>query len=93
MHYELRHEQDNDRFVADFGDGPPAEVNYRRTDSVLDIVRTFVPPQHRLQQVGEEIVKVAMDHARENGLRVIPTCPFVHYVVRHNPEYRDLLQE
>lgn len=91
MHYDLRHEEAANRFVADFGEGPVAEVNYHLTDSALDIERTYVPPERRHQQVGERIVAFAMDYAREHGLKVIPTCPFVHDVVERNPEYRDLI--
>jgi predicted GNAT family acetyltransferase len=91
MHYEIRHDELTHRFIADFGDGPVAEVNYCRTDSALDIQRTYVPPERRHHQVGERIVTFAMDFAREHGLRVIPTCPFVHHVVRRNPRYQDLI--
>ena len=90
--YELRHEPEKNRFVADFGDGAPAEVNYHRTDTALDLQRTYVPTDRRHAGVGAVVVKYALDYAREKGLDVIPTCPFVPWVIDNNPEYRDLVR-
>jgi predicted GNAT family acetyltransferase len=41
--------------------------------------------------VGRSLVLHVLDHAREHGLRVVPTCGFVGTVIAENPEYQDLV--
>ena len=56
----------------------------------LDLEHTFVPPNARGAGVGATLAKAALDFARENGYRVIPSCSFIQtYLVQH-PEYGDL---
>lgn len=58
---------------------------------ILDYQSTFVPPELRGQHLGENIVKFALDYARENGYKVIPSCPFVKAYIEKHPEYKDLV--
>jgi hypothetical protein len=39
------------------------------------------------------MLQAMVDHARKNGLKVIPLCPYVHaQFKRHPQEYSDLWQ-
>lgn len=87
---EVRHEPDDHRFVMEL-EGGRAQVSYHLHDGALDILHTYVPRQHRNQGLGEAIVVHALVYAKENGLRVIPTCPFVPRVLNLHPEYDDLV--
>ena len=49
-------------------------------------------PALRGHGVGEKLVRQALEWAREEGLRVIPSCWFVDTVVRRHPEYETLLE-
>ena len=41
---------------------------------------------------GEVLVRAAFDHARREGLRIRPTCPFVRSWLDDHPEERDLTE-
>lgn len=60
---------------------------YEMVDDVMDILSVQVPPAHRKRGIGSAIAKAALDYARDNDLRVIPTCPFVQSFIRDNAEY------
>ncbi len=87
---EIRHDQDRGRFVAAV-DGHEATLAYRRVDdTTLDYTSTFVPPELRGQGVGERLVLHALDWARAEGRKVVPTCWFVGKMLDQHPEYADL---
>ena len=87
---EIDHQPDRKRFAASLEEGE-AYLSYReRGDDRLDFTRTFVPPPHRNQGIGEALVVEGIEHARSEGKRVIPTCPFVQTVVE---ERRSDLQD
>ncbi|PIW70604.1 MAG: GNAT family N-acetyltransferase, partial [Ignavibacteriales bacterium CG12_big_fil_rev_8_21_14_0_65_30_8] len=41
--------------------------------------------------VAEKIVTEAFNYAKENDLKVIPTCPYINYFLSKNEEFRNLL--
>lgn len=86
----VRHEPENRRFVLGEG-AAQAELSYQRVDDVLVYHHTFVPPALRGQGIASELAHFALRYARDNGLKVRPTCPFVAAFIRRNPQYRDLV--
>jgi predicted GNAT family acetyltransferase len=74
-------------------DGEPAgELVYReRGGDVVAFLHTEVDPKRRRGGLGGELVRSALDDARERGLRVVPICPFVDAFVRDHPEYADVV--
>lgn len=88
---EIRHDPERRRFFTSLEDGE-AYLAYREAgDDRLDFTSTFVPPPHRNGGIGEALVVEGFEHARSEGKRVIPTCPFVQTVVERHPEFEDLL--
>lgn len=39
---------------------------------------------------GSQLAKYVLDDARERGLKVIPSCPFLDRYITKHPEYEDL---
>lgn len=72
-------------------DGRLAYLEYRREPGLLDIVHTEVPGEMKGRGVGGTLAEAALRYARENGLRVVPHCPFVAAYIRRHPEHRDLV--
>jgi predicted GNAT family acetyltransferase len=72
-------------------EGHEAHLRYLSAgDGVLDYASTYVPDRLRGRGIGSAIVRQALDYARGEGYRVIPSCWFVRdFVVKH-PEYADL---
>lgn len=95
MAVEVTHDQEGRRFAVELDDGEEAYLAYRELDDGrLDFVSTFVPESARGRGLAERIVVRALEHARESGRRIVPTCPYVRHVVRERrPEYRDLVEE
>ncbi|HUP01452.1 MAG TPA: GNAT family N-acetyltransferase [Gemmatimonadota bacterium] len=88
---EFQHDETKGRFTVESGHGEARLEYAKAADGVLDYRSTFVPEEDRERGVGEKLVLHALDYAREEDLRVIPTCPFVRHVIEQNPEYRDLV--
>jgi uncharacterized protein len=69
-------------------------IQYRLQDGRMTMVHTEVDPAYEGQGVGSELAKVALEDARERGLKLVPLCPFIAgYVMRHPDRYLDLVPE
>lgn len=88
---EIRHDPAARRFVADVTGGE-AFLSYEPAgDGQLDFEHTFVPVPARQRGVGAKIVLHALEYAREQGVHVIPTCPFVRRILDEHDEYATLI--
>ncbi len=84
MKLDIRHDPGRGRFFASLG-GEEAYLVYTVAGArTLDFTHTYVPEALRHQNLGEAIVKHALDHAAANGFEVIPTCPFVQWVLERD---------
>lgn len=67
-------------------------ADYRAGDGdVVVFPHTEIVPELRGAGLGAVLVRAALDHVRDTGRRVIPTCWYVAEFIDANPEYRDLL--
>lgn len=71
--------------------GHRAVAAYQREGDRLVFTHTVVPPEIEGHGVGSRLVRGALDQVRDQGLKVVPQCPFVRAYVERHPEYRDLL--
>lgn len=72
-------------------DGQTAVCVYRRDGGVLALTHTEVPPAHEGRGIAALLVRVTLDWARAQGLRVRPLCSYVAAYMRRHPETLDLL--
>lgn len=88
----VQHDEAGRRFYAVLPDGSEAELQYRQTGQTLDFFHTYVPEAFRTEGVAEQVVWAGFDYARQQGFRVIPSCPYVSrgFLPRH-PEFRPLV--
>lgn len=95
MAIEVKRQEARDRFLVELDDGKEAYLEYRdRGDGTLEYAHTFVPESHRRREIGEDLVVEALNYARDQGLVVIPSCPFVRHVVEdRHPEYASLIAD
>jgi predicted GNAT family acetyltransferase len=55
-----------------------AFLEYRiPSPAVMDVVHTYVPRSKRGQGLAARLCDAAFAHAREHGMRVVPTCSYV----------------
>lgn len=84
----VEHDPVRHRFAVQLPDGE-AELSYIDEGRVLDLVHTYVPAGHRGEGIGEALVEEALAHAREHGLRIRPSCPFVRSWLAEHPGAAD----
>ena len=74
------------------GDGEIAGfISYHLAGNAISLVHTETDPRFRGHGIGGQLVKAALDSARERGLEVLPYCPFVRSWLGEHPEYADLV--
>jgi len=66
-------------------------LGYQLDNGVIDLRHTVVMPEHRGQGIAGMLAERAFEDARAQGLKVIPTCPFVLAWTKDHPEVADLL--
>lgn len=74
-------------------DGELALLTYDEQDGQLALLHTEVPDALEGRGIGSRIVKHALDHARAEGLKVLPFCRFVKAYVDRHGEYQDLVSD
>lgn len=64
---------------------------YEKKGDTIAFTHTRVPDHLEGHGMGSELARAALDSARRQNLKVVPTCPFIASYIEKNPEYRDLL--
>jgi predicted GNAT family acetyltransferase len=64
---------------------------YLERGSALEILHTEVPDAAEGQGYGSALAVAALDYARSEGKRVIPSCPYVAAYIERHPAYADLV--
>lgn len=73
--------------------GGTAVAEYRRDGGVITFTHTEVPPEAQGHGVADALARSALDYARTEGLRVVPSCPFFAAFIQRHREYVPLLLE
>ena len=68
-------------------------LRYVQRCDVIDLMHTVVPQAAEGNGVGSALAHAALEHARAKGLKVVPSCPFVHRYVTKHREFADLLAQ
>ena len=74
-------------------DGHMAKSWYRLSPGVITFTHTEVPEELEGRGIGSRLVRAALDHARAEGLKVVPLCPFTAAWIKRHPDYADLVIE
>ncbi|MFT5774679.1 GNAT family N-acetyltransferase [Hyphomonas sp.] len=79
------------RYVA-VVDGHEAEMTFSKAGTNRIIIdHTVVPKELGGKGVGVALVKRAVEDARENGVKIIPLCPFAKAQIGKHTEWQDVL--
>ncbi|MBA3671440.1 MAG: N-acetyltransferase [Gemmatimonadaceae bacterium] len=62
-----------------------ALLRYVERNGVLDLVHTEVPEVLEGQGYGSALARAALSHARKEGKKIIPSCPFVTAYLKRHP--------
>ena len=89
----VQHDLKAQRFYAVLPDRSEAELQYRQEGKVLDFFHTYVPEAFRTEGIAEQVVQAGFEYAKQEGLRVIPSCPYVSRgFLRRHPEFQDFVE-
>jgi predicted GNAT family acetyltransferase len=72
--------------------GQLAITTYRIQGGHMILPHTEVPDALQGQGIAGKLVKAALESARQQGLKVIPSCSYVAAYMKRHPEYDDLLR-
>lgn len=64
---------------------------YMLVQDRIIFTHTEVPVALEGNGIGSRLAKAALEYAREQGLKVMPLCPYIASYIRRHPEYRPLL--
>ena len=78
------------RFEARLGDAV-AFTEYRLHEGEIILPHTVVPEEFSGRGVGGKLAEAALSYAREEGLEVVPTCPFIAGYITKHPEWHDVV--
>ena len=78
------------RFEARLGD-EVAFAEYHLRPGVLVLPHTVAPDAFAGRGVASALAVTALTYAREHGLQVKPTCPFMAGYIKKHPQWQDLV--
>lgn len=88
---DVQHDPSRQRFFLDVAGGT-AVLGYRRLDEhTVDLVHTEVPDVAAGQGIGGKLANAAFGWARQNGVKLVVTCPFVRKWLERHPDEQDLV--
>lgn len=77
-----------------FADGEPAGfAEYHRHGTEIAFIHTEIDPKFGGKGLGGVLARSALDAAREQGLAVLPYCPFFQGWIAKHPDYLELVPE
>ena len=92
MEEKIIHEKENTRFVI-YVDKYEAFVEYNSVEGKLNLYHTYTDPELRGKGLAAQVVRAALEFAKENNLKVVPTCSYVQTFIKRNDEYEELVDE
>ena len=87
---EIRHNEAGHRFEAGEAHNL-ARLDYRMSGHSVDVLHVEVPEEYQGQGLAASLTLTALNWAREKGLKVIPSCPYVKVYLKKHPEFGDLV--
>jgi hypothetical protein len=72
-------------------EGETAFTEYVLHGGAMVLPHTVVPPAFEGRGVGSALAKAALGYAREHGLTVKPSCPFIARYIQKHPEWSDIV--
>lgn len=92
MEPKVIHEKENERFVI-YNEGNEVYVEYTMRNNEIDLNHTYTNPALRGKGLAAHVVRAALEFAKENNLKVIPTCSYVQSFIAKNDQYKELVAD
>ena len=69
-----------------------AELTYVIDNGIMTIDHTEIDEKLRGEGIGQDMVKAAVDYARENGWKIRAVCPYAKKIIESTPDLKDVLE-
>ena len=79
------------RYELRAGDQLIGEAAYHRRNGRIAFTHTEVAEALEGRGLGSRLATEALEDARQEGLEVVPLCPFMARFIQEHPEYQDLV--
>ena len=79
------------RFEDQTGDGPSSFLSYTFEGDCVVFDHTFVPDELRGRGIAANLVRAALNEARQRRWRIVPRCSYVAVFIKRHPEFADLV--
>jgi uncharacterized protein len=89
----VREARQRSRFEVLVDDEVVGFVVCHEENGKVAIPHTEVLPQHQGKGLASQLMRVALDAARERGQQVLPYCRFATSFIAKNPEYLELVPD
>ncbi len=91
MEYKVTHNKSASKFST-INDGRESVLEYIMVNSeTMNMIHTYVPVEQRGRQIAAFLVKAGLEYAKENNLKVIPSCSYVRTYINRNDVYKKLI--
>ncbi len=88
----IKVEQHENKFEISYEGKHAGLMEFRwKDDDTFEITHTEVDADFAGKNLGKELVKSAVEFAKENGKKIIPLCPFAKKVMDRTPEFQEVL--
>lgn len=83
---QIVHNTDQQRFETRV-EGWLCRLDYQMRDGHAHLVHTEVAPAVEGRGIAGALARAALQWAREQNLKVVPRCSFVHSYIKRHPEW------
>ncbi len=90
---KIEHQQEgkNGTFYIEQQGNRIGESLYSMDGNEINIYHTEVDGQFQGKHIGDQLIAGAVDYARKNNLKILPTCTFAQAEFRRHKDYDDVL--
>jgi predicted GNAT family acetyltransferase len=88
---DVVNDRERHRFRVRLPEGEGELIYAAIAPRTLELVHTEVASSLRGRGVGDALVETALAYAREHGLKIVATCPYVQRWLTKHPEQNDIV--
>ena len=93
MQIAIADDADSQRYVIRVDGKRAGLLQYRLRPELIELVHTEIYEEFEGRGLGSQLISFTLQDARERGLAVLPSCPFVNDYIQRHRQYVDLVPE
>lgn len=72
-------------------EGRTALIDYKKAENKIYLTHTEVPSELEGKGIASSMVKQVLQRIKDEGLELVPLCPFVASYIKRHPEWKEIL--